>query len=248
MVIRVTDVSPVASVTPARVRVSVTLLAPAATSSYTAPIATTTAASLGHTTTAVMPIAALDCVLLVVQAGLDTTGRFRFLKDIFAISDGMSYSLTKTVADMVSIFDVPPILEVEKSLADNVAFSDLLQAILIFIRNFSDTQNYADSHAWVVSKPFQNQIAYSDALVRSITKYVVDGFAMNDTFDFGDGAKYTITKAVNNVFGLSDTISQIIGKPFSDAFSFSDSGVGSVQDYCDITYFAEDYVGTSFTF
>jgi hypothetical protein len=46
----------------------------------------------------------------------------------------------------------------------------------------------------------------------------------------------------------TDSAAIAAGKALIDSTSASDAGILISQDYCDITYFAEDYVGTSRTF
>ncbi|NDH91117.1 MAG: hypothetical protein EBZ22_09605 [Flavobacteriia bacterium] len=71
---------------------------------------------------------------------------------------------------------------------------------------------------------------------------------MNDAFDAGDGLVYAFAKGISNVTILSDATSRAVQKPFADTALPSDSGSLVMQNYCDPTYFLEDYVGVSRTF
>lgn len=210
--------------------------------------ASVTLADLRAATTRVVPVAEVDYVLLAVSAAMDTSGRYRYLTDAFTVVDGMSFSLSKQFSDSFVVTDTPPVLEVTKAFADSVSFTELFSAILIFLRDFSDTQAFTDSSAWVMGKPLADTVAFTEAKSFVLTRLFSDGFAMNDSFDMGDGAVFTVTKSINNVVFVNDTFSQIISKTVADSVTLSDSGLGSMQNYCDITYFAEDYVGISFTF
>lgn len=210
--------------------------------------ASVTLVDLRAATTRVVPVAEVDYVLLAVSASMDTSGRYRYMTDAFTVMDGMSFSLSKTFSDGFSVADAAPTFEVEKVLADSVSFTELFSAILIFLRDFTDTQEFSDASSWAVSKPLTDVVSFLDTKSFVLTRTFTDGFAMNDSFDLGDGAKYSFTKSINNVVFLDDQISQIITKPVADSVTMLDSGVGSMQDYCDITYFAGDYVGIGFTF
>ena len=210
--------------------------------------ASVTLVDLGATTTRVVPVAEVDYVLLAVAATMDASGRYRYLTDAFTVVDGISFSLSKSLTDSFEFTDAAPTFVVTKPFADSVTFTELFSALLIFLREFADTQAFTDSSSWSVSKPLSDTVTFTEAKSFVLTRSFFDGFAMNDSFVLGDGATYSFTKSINNVVFLSDAISQIITKPVTDSVTFADSGLGVIQDYCDITYFAEDYVGFSFTF
>jgi hypothetical protein len=210
--------------------------------------ASVTLVDLCAATTHVVPVAEVDYVLLAVSASMDTSGRYRYLTDAFTVVDGMSFSLSKSLSDSFSVADAAPTFVVGKVLADSVSFTELFSAILIFLRDFTDTQSFTDASSWTVDKALADTVTYTDTKSFVLTRTFTDGFAMNDSFDLGDGAVYSFTKSINNVVFLSDSFSQIITKTVADSVTMSDSGLGSMQNYCDITYFAEDYVGISFTF
>jgi hypothetical protein len=196
----------------------------------------------------VVPVSQVDYVLLVVAASLDTSGRYRYLTDAFSVVDNISFSLSKNLTDSFSVADAAPTFVTTKPFADSVSFTELFSAILIFLRDFTDTQGFSDASNWAMEKPLADTVIYTDTKSFVLTRTFTDGFAMNDSFDLGDGAVYSFTKSINNVVFLSDSFSQIITKTVADSVTMSDSGLGSMQNYCDITYFAEGYVGISFTF
>lgn len=210
--------------------------------------ASVTLVDLGATTTRVVPVAEVDYVLLTVAATMDASGRYRYLTDAFTVVDGISFSLSKSLTDSFEFTDVAPTFVVTKPFADSVSFTELFSAMLIFLRNFADTQSFTDSSTWSMNKALAETVTFTEAKSFVLTRSFSDGFAMNDSFDMGDGAVFTVTKSINNVVFLNDTFSQIISKTVADSVTMSDSGLGSMQSYCDITYFAEDYVGISFTF
>jgi uncharacterized protein YuzB (UPF0349 family) len=63
-----------------------------------------------------------------------------------------------------------------------------------------------------------------------------------------DGITYQTVKYVNNLAFVSDAkvLSNSLAK--TDTVSLVSYGILSSQNYCDMSYFAEDYVGLSRTF
>jgi hypothetical protein len=55
-------------------------------------------------------------------------------------------------------------------------------------------------------------------------------------------------KFTADIVSVTDSIVVSLGKIISDSLSVADSGTLVSQGYCDLTYFAEDYVGTYITF
>ena len=76
---------------------------------------------------------------------------------------------------------------------------------------------------------------------------------MGDLFEcfrqVGDHDRCGIDDAVAiDDLGIDDDPEWNLSKNLSDTASTTDAGLLIMQDYCDITYFLEDYVGTSRTF
>lgn len=55
-------------------------------------------------------------------------------------------------------------------------------------------------------------------------------------------------REVSDSLTLVDATFLSIGKGFADTMVTSDGGSLRMQDYCEFSYFAEDYVGSSLTF
>jgi hypothetical protein len=71
---------------------------------------------------------------------------------------------------------------------------------------------------------------------------------MNDTADLVDGVTYQTVKYITNVVFTSDTSTRAWDANKADSVSLASSGSLTSQSYCDLSYFAEDYVGESRTF
>ena len=60
--------------------------------------------------------------------------------------------------------------------------------------------------------------------------------------------EYLLIKVLSEMLAVSDTQTVVFAANKSDNAVLSSSGSLLMQDYCDITYFLEDYVGQTRTF
>lgn len=172
----------------------------------------------------------------------------KFVADVTNMQDATNTKLTKAAADAFFLTD-SSVHELNKGLSDSVTMVDSLYRVLVFIRNLVDTVSVPDVYASLFTKaPFTEGVTATDVFDRLAHKYFYDGFAMNDGADVGDGSTYSFSKGVSNVVFVPDQRIMSVEKPMTDSVGFTESGLVVAQSYCDITYFAEDYVGASVTF
>jgi len=71
-----------------------------------------------------------------------------------------------------------------------------------------------------------------------------------ETVILADPLTISYTKPLTDIIQLSDTISLLFdgGVVFSETVAVGSTGLLLIQDYCDFSYFALDYVGISSTF
>jgi len=135
----------------------------------------------------------------------------------------------------------------EKYLADTFETLDEATAVRLFQREFSDSVTAPDAKYYSFSpKTKTDSAATSDASYRGVDKALADALTMVDNMD--GNIQHHFFKTTSDI--ISEADAQIIDfKPQkADNILTSSSGVLSMQDYCDITYFLEDYVGLSRTF
>ncbi len=113
-----------------------------------------------------------------------------------------------------------------------------------FIKNLIDTVNVTDV-ADVRNAKVENP---SDG--SSVSDQAVIGFgkALTESPTAADAAFKGFIKGLTETPTATDSAVIVAGKALIDSTSASDAGTVISQGYCDITYFAEDYVGTSRTF
>lgn len=172
----------------------------------------------------------------------------KVLADAFSLGDTKAITTSKALADTFGLTDAQQ-TSLQKSIADSVSLTDTFYLVLVFIRSAADSVAASDLASFVLAKaPFNESVVTSDESVRTLSKSITDGVAMNDGTSVGDGSTFYFEKNINNIAAVSDASSIQVQKSPTDSVATADSGLLVLQGYCDITYFSEDYVGTSTSF
>jgi hypothetical protein len=184
----------------------------------------------------------------VAMSDATTRAVARVLAEAFATSDQPFKTAGMALASQFGLTDAQTV-QAQKLIQDSVSFVEALIAVRTFVREFNEAVTPSDLPAKTVTKsPFIELISVDDAGDVLPIKNIFDAVAMDDGTSIGDGSTYFFQKYLNNVALLSDADSIQTVKPVADQFALADSGLVSMQGYCDITYFAEYYVGTSSSF
>ena len=167
-----------------------------------------------------------------------TTAALKLLQDTQVMQDLVAKGLSRPIADVFDMADDETVSAL-KGLSDSIEMQDSVATLLLFLRNFADDVAVADTDIREYSLPKTEQVAVAD----------------NDFIDWAKSLAHNVTPADVSVF--------LAEKPFSEALTAGeaktllfatarvesvtvpDVGLLSVQDYCDLSYFAEDYVGFS---
>lgn len=167
--------------------------------------------------------------------------------DSLSPADAKQLSFVKNLADIVNTPVDSVVYTINKAIADSVTLTDVAQAFKLYIRDFSDNFTVPDLY----SADFQagaeqdsNTVSDSSSLVNN--KNLSETLNLLDNMD-GD-IEYVFVKLVSELLVASDAQAVDFASNKSDNAVLSSSGILSMQDYCDITYFLEDYVGVSRTF
>ncbi len=153
---------------------------------------------------------------------------------------------TKALSDAIGASTDAVANVIYKSLADSISFTDAAQAFKLYIRAFSESLAVPDSNAVQAAHPRADVATTSDASLLGVSKGLSEGLNLIDNMD-GD-IEYAFIKVIGELLVSSDTQVVDLSTLKSDNILTSSNGVLVQQDYCDITYFATDYVGTSRTF
>jgi hypothetical protein len=162
----------------------------------------------------------------------------KFITDTARVSEGEVY-FAEDYTDPGYV-GIPFALSVGKVLADTALARDVLA--FLFPKTFSDSLSAADTVVRQVGKNPSDTATVADAATRSIIKGFADTAALADTSVRYVGKLPVDTASLLDVVALAPRL-VIIDQPVA-----SDSGSLRMQDYCDISYFAEDYVGVSRAF
>lgn len=166
--------------------------------------------------------------------------------DIVNPSDTIYKSTIKQFADSFGVSGETLTQAVQKVFAEAVTPEDVVSILLIYQRTFTDAFAALDAVAYGFDKPLADYFAGIDALRFATTKQFADTVGMVDNMD--TDIQYMIIKTISELVYTADAriIEAVLAK--ADSVVTSSSGLLVMQDYCDITYFAEDYVGQSRTF
>lgn len=194
-----------------------------------------------------VPVTALSYIEIVFSAYMDDSGRYQYKTDAFAVVDQAALNTSKSVTGDAFSFTDDVALTTAPAYSDSVGVSDVLVPVLVFLRDFTDTLTTADSKTLLISPTYVETATPTDTIAFSHSKAFADGFAMNDLADAG-GPVWSFSDTTANIITMSDSSLLSNDKGVADSVTASDSGSLLMQDYCDMTYFAEDYVGTTRTF
>jgi hypothetical protein len=169
-------------------------------------------------------------------------------QDSFTTQDLLRRDVDKVLADSSTTLDKTT-AETQKLLGDIADMQDAISILLTVLRSVDDTISVGDDSTWVFAlAPRQDGVSLSDVYFIAYQKHLADGFAMNDGSEAVDGSVYSFSKGISNVAFVGDVRSLIFALSRVESVSAADAGLVSAQDYCDPTYFAEDYVGVSQSF
>jgi hypothetical protein len=169
------------------------------------------------------------------------TAALKLLQDTQVMQDLVAKDLSRPIVDVFDVADDETVSAL-KGLSDSIEMQDSLVTLLLFLRDFADDVSVADSDTRVYSLPKTEQVAVAD----------------NDFIDWTKILAHSVTSADVSVFLAEKPFSEALSAAEAKALSFTtarvesvtvpDVGLLSVQDYCDLSYFAEDYVGFSQSF
>lgn len=134
-----------------------------------------------------------------------------------------------------------------KYIADTFSMLDAAVAVRLYERSFSDSLTVPDvPYKDIIPEGKTDLAATSDSSSLGTNKALSDAFGMIDNMD--GNIEYLLFKVTSDSISSSDTQIIDFNPQKADNIATDSSGILSMQDYCDITYFLEDYVGLSRTF
>ena len=187
----------------------------------------------------------------------------RDFADTFNISDVHALAVAKEAADLVATIDEQT-LTISKLIPDGVAMNDLADIddgiAFDFVASFTNVAFAADATSLDNSKPLENTYTLADLASIEFSRAELDSAvpvddvalaiaaARTDEIVVSEVAAVSFARGVEDGISVSDVFTKDAGKGPQDSVSVDDAGSLIAQGYCDILYFAEDYVGEARTF
>ena len=164
------------------------------------------------------------------------------LSDSVVPTEALAKVLARPLADVFDLADDETVAAL-KGLSDSVTMQDTLETLLLFIRNFNDTVSVPDVRATLFTPATKaEQVTVTDADTISFQK------SQTDDVTIAEAAAYAFTKPVTEAVSVADVENLLFALFRVESVSVADAGVLSVQDYAELDYFVEDYVGVSQSF
>ena len=166
-----------------------------------------------------VPVIELQYTIPTAAWLLDVRGLHARYTDGVQLSDTYSSSFEKAESDQVSFAD-SSLYALALGKVDAVSFPDQFDRVCSFFRNFPETVRISDTQTISLDKPLTDEIKISDQFSAQIEKVFYDEVSISDA---------QFTKSISPVYG--------------DIVRISDSFYLNGNNYCEFSYFAEDYVG-----
>jgi hypothetical protein len=161
-------------------------------------------------------------------------------------TDLAALSSTKALADSIGVPTDAVANVIFKALADSFSLADAAQVFKLYIRSFEDSLDVPDASVLEPQQPKTEIATASDSSLFGVDKNLSEGLNLIDNMD-GD-IEYAFIKVIGELLVSNDIQVIDFATNKADNVLTGSSGVVVMQDYCDITYFLTDYVGTSRTF
>lgn len=166
--------------------------------------------------------------------------------DVITPVDQIYLDVSKPLADTLAQPTDAFTLSTEKAIAESVVTADSIQTTLIYIRTFAEDIFAVDAPVLDINKPRSDTVVIGEDAIYAFEKALSDLVSITDNMD--TNIQHNFIKVVNEF--TTNTDAQVIdfASNKADNVATGSSGYLLMQDYCDITYFLEDYVGSYRTF
>ena len=152
--------------------------------------------------------------------------------------------LIKALAEPITASDsIDTGVQYIRTFVEGPTASEVLSVNLAINRVYSDTGTTTSSYVSNYFKPVNEAIAVSDSNVLGIIKPVSESLTGSEALN-----SINTSKGITETQSIAESLVQIINKPATESLSTTDTGIGSIHDYCDPTYLGEDFVGTGWNF
>ena len=133
-----------------------------------------------------------------------------------------------------------------KVLSDSQSLADSITSITAYIRAYSDSIVNSDAVVLLAQMAKDDVFSTVDSTILANSKGLIETFSLTDNMD--GILAYDIIKSTSENLTQTDSYAVVFSTTIADNTSLTSNGFVLVQSYSDLTYFLEDYVGSSTAF
>jgi hypothetical protein len=169
------------------------------------------------------------------------------LNDVALPTDDITYDAAKAIADSYLVEDLAA-LSVDRTAADQFSVESFVSLEPEISKDdlVSSDDNFLNREVEKVL--FDDAASFFEEVTVAYGVDLFDGFGVNDAVGPGDGVEFLFDRSVANVVFADDFSTKLSEKNLGESVSATESGSLISQGYCDLSYFAEDFVGATRTF
>lgn len=173
--------------------------------------------------------------------------------DFATAADDVGLTAAKPFQDITSVTEGPAVGQnyagstyfAEDYVREGFPIRDFYKAVsdtLDATDDFLGVANVDDDQIIFFGKSRMDHVVTSEVFSRAFTTARTDGVSPTDV------VLLATSRPAASAFGVADFTVKTIGKTPADTATSADAGALRMTDYADISYFAQDYVGTAFSF
>ena len=220
---------------PTIVLLSVAYVQPTAEVSYVEPVAQVSYVEASYQTQ-----------WLDIQVSAEVTMPDVLAVEIITPIDAISFQTYKNIAESLGVSTEFVSKVIRKTFRETLSLADVIQTTLIYQRALTDAFTIVEQ---LTKNALENKADIATAIDQ---KYLATSKRFNDTVGMIDNMdtdiQYLLIKTMSELVSISDASIISFSSTKSDSVTANSAGLLVSQNYCDITYFLENYVGTSRTF
>lgn len=184
--------------------------------------------------------------------------------DTTSNTDSLVHSVGKGVSDTATSSEVF-VFSAQTALSDTATATEVFDRQVSYNNTFTDSGTASESDSISVGKNLSNQVTVAEVFTHEIfipldvsdsvsatngdiVFELAPALFCNNPAVVSEIPVININKALVENQTATESVVINLNTPFSDSGTISDSGVITVQDYADPTYFSEDYVGAGYNF
>ena len=174
---------------------------------------------------------------------------YKLFKETPSATDQTAVDFATTKADQAGASD-QNLLNTGKPLSDALAAFET--STKSSGKALSDDSSLTDEHSYQLGASRSDSANIGDLIANfAHLKALTDSVQVTDDINGAaadDDQNMTFLKVTSDASTIVDNQLKSLQPVKSDSATALDAGSARMQDYCDFSYFAEDYVGVSFTF